>query len=207
MAVMTREQIINSLVENSCCYGEEDREELGGLSDNMLKSLHDGMERDLQQQAVINAAQQGFDDQQGDSHVLNVETGKWEVKPRKEGPVNNTETKPMTEEEWMAQAPEAVRNTLAHAQQIEKAERDKLAKTITANKRNKFQEAELNAMRTPMLQSLAALAEEPTEQKATGPASRVSFFGATQPVVNKEDDDKDVLPIPTINWKEGRRQA
>ena len=204
---MTKDELVQALIDNGCCYTEEHREDLESLNENTLGVLYENILNQERMEAVINAAEAGFNNQQGDAHTFNVETGQWEYVSNAAGDDDDDEeddsVKPMTEEEWEAQAPDSVKNTLHFARAIETKERDKLIKVITANSQNKFAETELQAMKTPMLESLAALAYTKTPDTKTGFKDRISFFGATAPVTNTDGEPKATPLIPpTINWTE-----
>ena len=58
-----REEIVDDLVANSCCWEKEDVETLNTLSDDKLVKLRDHTKKDEQLQLVANAAQKEFVDE------------------------------------------------------------------------------------------------------------------------------------------------
>ncbi|MHC4278248.1 MAG: DUF2213 domain-containing protein, partial [Planctomycetota bacterium] len=77
---LTKEQIINGLLENGCCWDEEDREGLSGLSDEKLKKLHEDMTQNERYKLVANAATKGFTDPGGNTHAWNEVKQEWNTK-------------------------------------------------------------------------------------------------------------------------------
>lgn len=115
--------------------------------------------------------------------------------------------RPMTEDEWLAQAPSSIRATLNHAREVETAEKNRLIGVITSNARNPFSKEQLQGKDLGELRALAQLAEIP----APAPVSRPLMFGAAVPTSNASSNTPKVdspeyqnsLPVPpTINYSE-----
>lgn len=188
--------IVDDLIANACCWKKEDREELMSLTDNQLMKLKESSEKAKQEEAVANAARKGFQDPLGNTHVWNEKDKKWafqkkekgegeddeededeKLKKNKKKPVANTAA-PITEAEYLAAAPESVREDLAFARQIKQEQKGAAIKVITANARNKFTAEQLDALPLNVLQNLAELAQGP-EKKPNPLVANYVGSGAT----------------------------
>jgi hypothetical protein len=131
----SKRQIVDELINNSCCWAEEDRSELESMTDNQLTRTKDMADKQIENEELLAVAQEGFGWDQGKG-VFNAEKKEWEFtenKKKEEGKVDNQKPEQMTEEEWMAQAPDTVKNTLNHARESELRERKALIDQITTN--------------------------------------------------------------------------
>jgi hypothetical protein len=143
MKVEERKAIVDNLIANQCCWDEEDREVLNGLSDNKLKAMAEQLKKDQQAELVANAAKKGLTDPGGNTHTWNEEKGKWEMKPAEKQSTEEVENKddkkvekvekPQTADEWLAEAPSEVQSAVRNAMAIEKAEKVKLVQQLVAN--------------------------------------------------------------------------
>jgi len=174
---MDRTKTIDYIIKNDCCLKEEDRETLNQLSDQALQRMEESLKKAKQTEAVANAAKKGYTDPGGNDHVWNEEKQVWESKMKKEEkPVENKDEgektkkpEPLTEDQWMAQAPEKVRNALARAEAIEKKHRDQAIEVIKKVEGNKLTDNQLAEMPTETLESLAAtMAAQSKEEKKEG---------------------------------------
>ncbi len=200
MALTEKEKskIIDGLVDNSCCWEEEDRKELQAMTDNQLTKTKEMSDKEKEAEEVANAAQEGFD---SDRKVW--ETEKLElVKNQKADDTKNKDekkTKPMTDEEWMAQAPEGVRNTLTHAQESEQREKKALIDRITTNVENSAKPEKVAFLAKKDVKELREIASfmpvgqnEPTQNY---------FYGQPPEQVPVENFDKeDCLTPPEIDF-------
>ena len=113
-----------------------------------------------------------------------------------------------TEEEWLQKAPTHIRNRFYTATAIEEREKRKLIEELTANVHDEEQErrlsARLQSKSLDELKDLAALSPRKEERKP-------NYFGASAATtINRSapshsDPNEDVLPIPTFNWGEVRK--
>ncbi len=205
-----RVEMVKALIENSCCYGEENRSDLEGLSDTLLTNAVSAVEKAAESQAVSDAARKGFTDPGGNAHTWNAETNTWDsvVAENKEEPgveekpdetteetVVNEEKKPSLEE-WMKSAPVEVQNTLKHAQAIEQKEKDAIIAHLTSNVAEDTKEGVLEVLNTKTLAELTVLqvlAPKPVAQPG------VSYVGASVPTgtqVANAEEDGDILGLP-----------
>lgn len=111
------------------------------------------------------------------------------------------ETKPMTANEWLEQAPPEIQHTINRALNFEAARKEELVKQITENERNTFTEDQLNAMAPEQLESIASLATPPKQETKT---AQPMFQGAAAPVGNvapvENVDRNDTLPLPVMDY-------
>ncbi len=213
-----RGALISGLISNCDCWNKDDQKTLEAFSNEKLKKLTDHVAEVKDQQAVANAAMQGFEDQQGTNHVFNSTTQKWESKPKKEEPVVNKEGEegekpkiPQTEEDWLAAAPDSVKNTFHYAKGIEDREKSELIGKILVNTKDETLKAAARKVYEPMTvdQLRAVVSAMPPQQ--TEPAPAMNYSGAAaatgtlgnEPTFNKED----ILPLPSIDWSESTEKV
>jgi len=112
---------------------------------------------------------------------------------------NNSDA--LTVEEYIANAPEGIRDMLKAGLAAHQRDRQDLIDVVVANEKNIFSEAQLNTKSIDELHGLAALAgvdEVPVANAAVAP----SYAGAAAPapVRNAKDGEEQPLLIPTMNW-------
>ncbi len=227
-----REAIVNGLIANECCWEEEDREMLQGLSDNRLLQFRQQAEEDKERTATVNALRKRF--KVKDSVTVNAEfveklpeatTNEPPVPPKPPakpgepcepgtqncGPDGKgkepAQNKKLTDAEWLDQAPQSIREAVQFATNAKQKEKDAIVAKLTANVAKEKKEAVVNRLQKMDLDALQdLLALEPPKPAANGDGNDRSplFFGASAPANNAADDDDedDYLPIPTINWAE-----
>ncbi len=96
------------------------------------------------------------------------------------------EEKPMTAEQYVANAPPEIAEVLNQGVNLLQTRKDNLVKGILANKRCKFSEEKLNTMSIETLEDLAALANVEVD------------YAGQAPGVNTELDDGSIPPAPSI---------
>jgi hypothetical protein len=112
--------------------------------------------------------------------------------------------KPVTFQDLIANADPAVRDQFQDMQASYAVQKAELVKTITANKANTFTAEYLNTKPVSELKAIAALAAPPPSQgvqKFISPVYAGAAGGA--PTFNQDDlpdDEKEMLPVPTVNW-------
>lgn len=204
-----REELIDGLIDNSCCFDAEDREGLEAWGDDKLTAMRNQMDRIDEQEAVINSLQASFTDDAGNVHTFNQEKKTWETKMQepeqkpdpKPEPVANEPAKPKTLDEWLEDAPPEVRIAVNNSLAIEKAEKDTLVAQLTENMQGEGKQAVVSLLsQKPLdeLRLLTALAPQPAPQ----PAMQPSYFGAAAPVANVRStiDMEDSLGLPKWDW-------
>ncbi len=117
---------------------------------------------------------------------------------------------PMTVNQYIEQAPAPVRDFLRSSVAEHEQQRQRLVKTITANKSNVFSEQWLNTQGTDVLKGLAAIAGSPHQGQPTanyaGQADVPMFITSNnqQPPTPYEPE---ALPLPTLNWDDEKRAS
>lgn len=158
-----RTELINELVTNSCCWSEDDRTELEGMTDIALNKTKESSDKEKEAEEMLKNAQQGAS----------------ELEPQQP-----------TDEEWLAAAPQSVKNTLAYADKIEQRERTKLVDRITVNVSDDAKPEKVAMLANKSVQELEEIASlMPAPPK---PEPVQNFYGpeATEPkrVFNKDED-------------------
>jgi hypothetical protein len=113
----------------------------------------------------------------------------------------------MTDEQWLANAPQGIRSVVTNAMAVEAAEKTKLIAQITANKANTFNPDWLKTQDVAFLRNLANIAAQPQQQP--GPPMYLGAGGAP-PMLNTGGSavaDEEPLTVPTMNFdaKEGEK--
>jgi hypothetical protein len=175
-----RETIIEDLIENSCCWNEEDRDELTKLSDTALARTKQASDKQAELEALQNAAEQGA--------------------AELTAPVANAEQQPtqLTEEQWLAAAPASVRNTLAHAQEAERNEKARLIERITANVSEDAKPEKVTFLNTKNVTELREIASFMPEAASSSRSDESYFVGQPREraAQNAKIDREDVLTEP-----------
>lgn len=218
-----RKELVDSIINNSCgCWEAGDRETLNKMEDDRLKTLSANAKKVKGHELTANAAGKGISDKEGNQYTFNAETGKWDVKPAEKpaatatAPTNNdgakSPAKPQTVDEWFKAAPPEVQSAVQNAMRIEQEERRRIVGLLTGNiahaDSKKAAEAVYNSMKMDDLRALAATVPQPQSV----PASPVPLYygqaGAPTNVTNSSNDvSEDILPLPTMNWKEEKATA
>ena len=200
-----REEIVDDLVANSCCWEKEDVETLNTLSDDKLVKLRDHTKKDEQLRLVANAAQKEFVDEVGSKHTYDVEKQVWNTvlktpekkkdPPAKKEPVVNEEPKKLTEEEWLASAPVSVREDLAFARNEKHNQKIAVVQKLVANVRDEQQQAKLTD--TFMKKSLEDLNDMLSIMPEAKPVA--NYSGAATPASVVANAEKHFAPFGLPN--------
>lgn len=178
MTDKSRKQIVDELVSNSCCWEEEHRSELESMTDNQLTQTKVMADKQIENEEMLAVAQEGFGWEQGKG-VFNTEKKKWEFteKKKEEPEVANQDQKPkqMTEEEWMAQAPDSVQDTFNHARESEQRERKALIDQITTNVDENAKPEKVTFLSKESLENLRQIASFMPQQAQH---QQVDYYGA-----------------------------
>lgn len=215
---MAKKELIDSLIANCDCWSEEDRETLNKMDDKKIQSLDDKAKKAKETEEVANAAKQGFEDQQGNAHVFNEETKKWELKEKKktegDGDTNNKEgngvnnqqakSKQLSAEEWFEQAPPEVQSAVRNAMDVENRERQKLVNQLTSHIENEEQKTNLtNRLKDKPLDELRDLVALAPTGKSDNPFSgdyhQPNYTGAAGGS-SQIDNVQAPEPIPDFTW-------
>ena len=201
-----RKQVIDSLIENSCCWVEEDRAELDAMTDNQLSRTKEVDDKQVETENLLAAAQTGFNSDTV-SIAFNQEKKTWEhteIKPKEEPVSNQGEAKPLTDQEWLDKAPIGIQNTIRHAQESEQQERKALVEQIIINVDDNAKPEKVTFLANKSIEELHQIASLMPKQAQT----RVGdFYGAQptnqmQPVENIDRDDMLENEKSEIDWEE-----
>lgn len=198
-----RKEIVDELVSNSCCWDEDNRGELESMTDNQLTRTKDMADKQIENEEMLTAAEAGFSNSTM-GVAFNSEKKEWEYteNKREETEVDNQGQKPkqMTEDEWMAQAPDSVRNTFNHARESEQRERKALIDQITANVDKNAKPEKVTFLANKSVEELRQIASFMPQQEQH---QRVDYYGAQPhaeaPIENVDPEDM----LPEFNVEDG----
>jgi len=185
---MNKEQIVDGLIANEKSpWTEEDREGL--------------MEMDVEKlQWIANQAKE-----QTPPELKKEET---KVAPPAEPKKEETKVdeptgnKEVTMDEYIANAPEGMRDMLVAGIKAHEAQKAEMIQKITANERNGFSEEQLKAKGLDELRTLARLAEVPVTQPK---APAKPLFNGQAEVTNQGDKKEEPLAAPTLNFEKAEK--
>lgn len=170
---MDKKMIVSALIANTLAiFNEEDRDTLMALDEASLTKLNDQFNK------------------------------KDEVVEEAEAPVENAARGTLTTEQYIANAPDGIRDVLINALATQEAQKAECIKTITANASNKFTKEWLATRPLAELQGMAALAVAPVANAA--PVAPVPMFAgqatpAAAPVANASGSGGPLL-MPTMEF-------
>lgn len=213
---MANPELVTELITNCDCWTEDDREVLNAMNDRKLRSLVNAAKKLSSAQAIVDNAIEGFEDDCGGMHAYNPKTGEWDHVAPKEQPTSNTQapattnaqSQPLTEEQWLAQAPESIRNVfIEHKEDVER-ERAELCERIVANEENDeakkaaHEDLGLDEMSIKGLRRLAAKMEAKQQPVANIEPIRPSYLGTSggpPPTANRNRKEREPLVPLTVN--------
>lgn len=164
---MDIKQLVDALITNKS-FEESDREMLSGLKQGVLEKL------------LTNAKPPEA------------------PKPEPVVPQNQmTPSQPQTMEQYLANAPEGIRNTLMNAMEAESAEKDRLIETIKKNPQNTFDPAWLKTQDIKFLRNLSNLAKIAVKTEDADPRFTHNY-GVSEPVV--DTSTLPVLELPKMDF-------
>jgi len=173
---MDKKAVVDALIANKASgYSEEDREALMAMGDAQLEKLA---------KLAANVVQPA---------------PKPEVKPVETKPEVNLEKKPQTVEEYIANAPEGMRDVLLSGMASHDREKQVAIGQIMANKANPFSKEQLQGKPLAELQGMAKLAASTVEKK---PTQNYAGQGDVAPVSEIKEEP---LAAPVMNF--GQEQA
>ena len=181
---MDKKKVIDELIANEKSpWTEEQRKMLMEMSEDQLGWM------------TSNEADENPKKIEEPAKKEKVET-KTENPKKVEEPAVNEEA---TVEEYIANAPEGMRDVLLSGIKAHQDQKTALIQKITANERNPFSEEQLKAKGLDELKALAILAEVPAEKPKV--PSAPSFFGQSEVVTDNQNHEEEPLPIPTMNFE------
>jgi len=177
---MDKQKFVTDLIANEASqWVAEDKEYLLGLDEDKLQKMVPVENKEPEKTPVQNAVGAG---------VKEIEV---KPEPKPEPTDNEGEEKSLTVDQYVANAPEAVRDMLTAGLQAHQVEKAKRIAIIVANKQNMFTPEQLQAKDLSELTALAHLATPPEQPKPT-------FQGLAEPA--NVSVEAQVLPIPTLNF-------
>lgn len=176
-SAMDKEKMVDNLISNKQTQWEEDdREYLMNLDEDRLQTMQPKNE-----EAKAKPAKKEPGQKQEETTTVTAQN-------------QDKEIKPLTEEQYMAQMPESIRNRLQRLERMENEEKDRLIGLITKNPNNTFTEEWLKTQDVEMLQNLVNISvsnEVDTDLKVR--RFNYGLNGGTPP---SKDDTKSV---PVLN--------
>ena len=184
---MDKEKFVNELIGNSA-WTEDDSKFLMGLEENQLEKMA----------PVKNESES--DGSPAPEKTEDVKPKVLDVKEVKDAPAAN-ENQNITPQEFLANAPDDIREVLQDAMVTHASKKEQLIFQITANKKNTFTKDQLSSMNINELVAIAALAVNEDEKKSQPSGS--NYFGAGAPVFggnSEAEGDNEPLEAPVMNF-------
>lgn len=175
-----KEKIVKALIDNETSpFTEEDKERLMGFSESVLEHL--------------TANEEKPDDEEGDSTpndadatTASASDGNAETESAPE-----TNQRPLTLDEYIANAPEGARDMLREGVRTNQAQRHQLIEAITANERNSFSKETLQAMTMDDLRAIGRLAD--VDKPTTAPQPHFGGLAPVMPAVNAQVTEEPLI--------------
>jgi hypothetical protein len=190
------DELVDAIIDNDATiFNADDRETLLGLSEDFLAKLQPvENEETLAEEAVEEEAVEA--ESEAEEVCESDCEADCEAECGEEAVVENGE---ITVEDYVANAPEGIRDMLLSGLESHKKDRQALIDVVVGNERNTFASDVLDTKPISELKALAALASVEVVENAEKPLP--NFAGAVgasvKPVANDEDAP---LQIPTMNF-------
>jgi hypothetical protein len=193
---MDKEKVIKALIDDKKTpWSEDDRKELTAMSDKALEQLTANQEKEEPAPAKPETPAK----EEPAATPATEEPAADPEKPAEEEPEKPAANKAKTAEEYIAEAPESIREVLNSGMATLKREKDKLVQSIIANKQNTFDKEDLEKRSVDELIALARLAGG-----GEIPASPQPNYQGLGPVA--EQTTEEPLPIPVMNFEEEKKK-
>lgn len=180
-AIMNKKEKVDFVMNTkSLEYKEEMKGILEALSDEAL-DLHVNLAKKFRE---CDCRKEEIEKREKEKTVVNKEEKKDEVK------------KPVTVQEYIADAPDEVKEVIANGVRIHNERKNTIVKSLVENKRNKFSQERLQKMSLDELESLAALAQVDLDFSGQK--------GETHVIPNKNErrpDGTGVPAVPEMTWE------
>jgi len=171
---MSKEKLVGELIANEQSqWTDEDKDFLMGLEEDKLEKLA----------PIVNEVE--------------VEKIVEKVVEKPAVPVENEDETPPTAEEYIANAPEGIRDMLNVGLRTHEAQRQELIANVKANKKNVFTDEQLGVKSLGELQCLAALC---VPEKPAKPVPL--YYGASTPAPAPVENEVTEVPLsaPVMSW-------
>ena len=183
---MDKKKIVDALIDNEkTSWTEEHREKLMAMDDDVLTNM---LAPIVALTEELSKATDNKDDKKKEETVTNDK--KTEV-------TTNEQPKPKTMEQYIADAPLEIQDSLRMSVNVMNAEKTRLVETIMANERNTFTKEHLETLKLDMLQAMARLAEIPTDN---GPQRIIPLYTGQLDVATNMGKLPEPLKLPTMNF-------
>mgnify|MGYP001611175824 FL=1 len=215
LTVEDRQKLVDHLITNSAIWEEGDREVLNKFDDVKLYKL-------AEQTMVDNEDPEESDDDDGDADDGET-TNKGKVPPQflkgkkkakaeddeedeEDEEMTENRSRPLTEAEWLAQAPKSIRSVVQNAQRKEAAEKQALITNMTDHLDDEQKPGIVKLLNAKSLDELQLLTSLKTVAQPAGEVPTFNYAGQAvlAPTTNRKAtvDANDTLAMPTINWKQ-----
>lgn len=186
---MDRKTKVDALIKANAGWGEDDREFLTALADAQF----DKVEAAVKSQLVVNEKLTTLEAQVKDLETKANAFGKKDEDAEDEDAEDEEEKPKMNAEQYIAAAPEGVREVLAEGLKTHQRIKDALVSKVLGFKTNKFTKDQLAAKPVDELRALVELAGESVQD--------ADFSGAGAAVSHANADDGAVPAMPKMNWE------
>lgn len=211
-----RLKLVDHLITNSAIWEEDDREVLNAFDDVKLYKL-------AEQTMVDNEDPDESDDDDGDAdETPTPTTNKGKVPPqflkgkKKKAAAEDDEDeedeemtenrRPLTEAEWLAQAPKSIRSVVQNAQRKEAQEKQTLVANMTEHLDDEQKSGMVKLLNAKSLDELQLLSSLKTTVQSNAEVPTLNYAGQVgtfRSVNNKAKvNPNDGLEVPVINWKQ-----
>ncbi len=181
-----KKKIIDALIANEATqWKEDDREALMAMEEAVLNKLTPVVNEE--QAEVVRKAKEAFDQTQ-----TNEED-------------SDTENKPMTPKEYIANAPSEIAAVLNQNMATYNAEKAKLIEAITANKKCSFTKEQLESKEVGELKQIASLAVN--KKKTSTIPTDLNYTGQQETTDNADSEKEEPLELPTMNFEPEKATA
>lgn len=198
---MTKEDkttIINELITDSCCWEEEDREELVAMTENQLSKTRQAAVKQTENDELLTAAEAGFNDDR-DSITFNQEKRAWErvTKSQKDDEGEEVKNKEKKTEEVIAQLSAEDQEVLNYGRRMMDQERKGLIDHITKNVGDDAKPEAVANFSKRSMEDLRQVADLMPQDTVPG-GQRQDYYGGQPPadlsIENEELDGEPLIP-------------
>ena len=175
----TKKYVAGLIANERTQFSEDDRDWLEKMEMAQLEKL---APKDPPEKPAVNAIE-GKPDVKPDQ--------KPDQEPDQKPAINADEKKPLTADEYVAEAPPEIRENLLRSLKRDRQVKADVIKGLIANKRNKFTEDQLKAKSLDELEALASLAQVEVDYTGKG----------GPPVDNAGANSDQAPPMPEMTWQ------
>jgi hypothetical protein len=198
---MNKKKIVDALISNeNTSWNEDHREKLMEMDEDILANMSADME---ELSETIKSNQEMKDEKETNGKKEETTSNKGE----KEVTANTEKDKPKTMEQYIADAPPEIRESLKMSVNTMNAEKDRLIEIIKNNEQNSFTEEHLKTMDIQMLQAMAQLAGPAPTDNEIGSHTIPLYLGQGDVQNSGVGNTPDPLPLPVMNFDQGQKTA